>query len=168
MSRSIYLFSTTVQLHWRIDAFENYSISNLPNRTGYKQFILRANRSSLHIGSTFSKSGYTERYDDEGWEKILPKFIVGVRGMNLWRGVRKQPRNAKKVEFEAVSLADTNNPRKDIWYTSWCLSLDLLIMPLDLHRYNSFALFLAPSWEYILSEVKCIQLISTKDLYYNL
>lgn len=83
---------------------ENYSIPNLPNRTGYNQFILRTNRSSLRIGSMFSKSGYTERYDDEGREKILLKFMVGVRGMNLWREVRKQPRNAgKKVEFEAVS-----------------------------------------------------------------
>jgi len=91
-------------LHSRIDASENYSIPNLPNRTGYNQFILRTNRSSLRIDPTFSKSGYIERYDDEGWEKILPKFMVGVRGMNLWQEVRKQPRNAgKKVEFEAVS-----------------------------------------------------------------
>jgi len=97
------LVSTAV-LHSRIDASENYSIPNLPNRTGYNQFILRTNRSSLRIDSTFSKSGYIERYDDEGWEKILPKFMVGVRGMNLWQEVRKQPRNArKKVEFEAVS-----------------------------------------------------------------
>lgn len=90
------LVSIDVQLHPRMDAFENYSILNLPNRTGYNQFILRANRSSQHIGLTFSKSGYTERHDDEGREKILPKFMVDVRGMNLWQGVRKQPRNAEK------------------------------------------------------------------------
>ena len=54
----------------RIDVSENYSIPNLPNRTGYNQFILRTNRSSLRIGSTYSKIFeewlHRERYDDEG------------------------------------------------------------------------------------------------------
>jgi hypothetical protein len=56
------------------------------NRTGYNQFILRTNRSSPRVSSTFSKSGYIESYDDdddEGREKISPKFMVDVRGMNL-------------------------------------------------------------------------------------
>jgi len=94
------------------------------NRIGYNQFILKTNRSSPRVGSTFSKSGYIESYDDdddddEGREKILPKFMVDVRGMNLWpwRGSEATTKCGKKWNSKQF-LVDTNNQHQDIWYTS--------------------------------------------------